>query len=192
MHPNPIYRKVLPDKNLKFVRDRSFGCLSINGTQGPMLAHIPFQLSEDGKMLEAHLVRSNPIIRDLKNQDVSAVMAVSGGDGYISPDWYEIQDQVPTWNYVAVHLRGTLKLLPQENLVGILERLSAVMEARLLPKPAWTMDKMSGGAAEKMMRQIVPVQMTIDSVEGTWKLNQNKPDTVRLKASTGLQETGFG
>ncbi len=191
MHPNPVFRKTEKAQNLAFARDRSFGVLSINADAGPLVAHVPFQLSEDGTYLEAHLVRSNPIARALKEPQ-KAVVAVSGGDGYISPDWYGAENLVPTWNYVAVHLRGSLRLLPDEALRGILERLSENMEARLLPKPIWKIDKVSDDALAKMMRQIVPIAMDVESVDGTWKLAQNKPEEARLAAADALGQTGFG
>jgi len=191
MHPNPVFRKTDRARNLAFARERSFGALSINADAGPLIAHVPFRLSEDGSYLEAHLVRSNPIARALKEPQ-KAVFAVSGGDGYISPDWYGVEDQVPTWNYVAVHLRGVLRLLPETELGGILERLSGAMEVQLAPKPIWKMDKVSPDALSKMMRQIVPIAMDIDDVDGTWKLAQNKPDAARLDASEALEQTGFG
>ena len=191
MHPNPVFRKTEKAQNLAFAHERSFGVLSVNGDDGPLVAHIPFQLSTDGTYLEAHLVRSNPIARALKEQQ-KAVVAVSGGDGYISPDWYGMDDQVPTWNYVAVHLRGILRLLPDTELRGILERLSDNMETQLLPKPVWILDKVSDEALAKMMRQIVPIAMDVESVDGTWKLAQNKPDDARIAAANALAETGFG
>ena len=61
---------------------------------------------------------------------------MSGPDSYISPDWYEVPDQVPTWNYVAVHLTGTLELRPQEELLDLLDRQSALFEARVRPETA--------------------------------------------------------
>lgn len=191
MHPNPMFRKAEAAQNLAFAHDRSFGTLSINADTGPLIAHVPYQLSADGSYLEAHLVRSNPIARALKEPQ-KAVVAVSGGDGYISPDWYGVDDQVPTWNYVAVHLRGSLRLLPDTELRGILERLSDAMEARLAPKPIWKIDKVSDAALTKMLRQIVPIAMNVESVDGTWKLAQNKPDKARLTAADAMAETGFG
>ncbi|MFK5997004.1 MAG: FMN-binding negative transcriptional regulator [Rhodobacterales bacterium] len=191
MHLNPAFRKAEKAQNLAFARDRSFGALSINGDDGPLIAHVPFQISEDGTYLEAHLVRSNPIVRALAEPQ-KAVIAVSGGDGYVSPDWYGVADQVPTWNYLAVHLRGVLRLLPDVELGGVLERLSDAMEARLAPKPIWKMDKVSADALAKMMRQIVPVAMEVEDVDGTWKLSQNKPEAARSGAAEGLEKTGFG
>ena len=122
MHPNPAFRKTTREKNIEFVRERSFGVLAVNSEHAPLISHIPFQLSADGTYLEAHLVRSNPIVRLLKSP-VEAVMAVSGGDAYISPDWYGVDNQVPTWNYVAVHVRGTVRQLDHQELRGILDRL---------------------------------------------------------------------
>ena len=191
MHPNPVFRKTAENKNIEFARARSFGTLSVNSDEGPLLSHIPFQLSEDGSALEAHLVRSNPILRLLEHP-VPAVIAVSGGDAYVSPDWYGVENQVPTWNYVAVHLRGSLERLEQEKLLGILERLSANLEQRLAPKPPWKIDKMDADAFEKLERQIVPVQMKVTDIQGTWKLSQNKPPDARTGARAGIETAPVG
>ena len=191
MHPNPIFRKTPRERNVEFARTRSFGVLAVNCDDGPLISHVPFQLAEDGSRLEMHLVRSNPIVR-LLSEPRRAVVAVSGGDSYVSPDWYEIDDQVPTWNYVAVHLRGVLELSPQEELHGVLERLSANIEQRLLPKPPWTIEKMDAEIYSRMQRQIVPVAMKIDDIEGTWKLSQNKTAEVRERAMAGIRDGGVG
>lgn len=189
MHPNSAFRGVAPEKSIDLIRDISFGMLSINADNGPLLSHIPFILSEDATSVELHLVRSNPIARALTAPQ-QAVIAVVGPDGYISPDWYGTPDQVPTWNYVAVHLRGRLELLDQSELQPILARLSAQFESRLLPKTPWTDDKMSEGVMDRMMRQIVPCRMMVDDVQSTWKLGQNKPDAARIGAAEGLQKSG--
>ena len=119
-----------------------------------------------------------------------AVISVMGPDGYVSPDWYEVPDQVPTWNYVAVHIRGTLEMLPSEDMRDMLERQSAHFEG-LLPKKPWTTDKMSEGVMEPMMRGILPARLHIEKIDSTFKLNQNKPDGVRLCAADAI-EGGVG
>lgn len=191
MHPNPAFRQ-MPDKaNRSFARERGFGILSVNGSEGPLLSHVPFLLSDDGKVAELHLVRSNPIVRAL-SEPVSAVVAVSGPDSYVSPDWYGIDDQVPTWNYVAVHLRGQLIKEPPDKLRDLLNRLSARFEADLLPKTPWLSGKMSDGVMDKMMRQIVPFRLEITSIDGTWKLGQNKTDEARSNAASQMEASGIG
>jgi transcriptional regulator len=157
----------------------------------PMLSHVPFLLSDDGAIVDLHLVRSNPIARALKSP-MTASIAISGPHGYISPDWYGVVDQVPTWNYVAVHLTGQLELRPQDELRDLLDRQSGHFENLLLPKTPWRTDKMTPEVMDKMMRQIVPIRMTLTGVDGTWKLNQNKADDVRLRAADGVQSNDLG
>ncbi len=189
MHPNPDYHTASPAENLAFAAERAFGVLTVAVDGAPLLSHVPFVLS--GDMVDLHLVRSNPIARAL-GQPLRAVIAVSGPDSYVSPDWYGIDDQVPTWNYVAVHLSGTLELRPQAELRDVLDRLSARFEDRLQPKQPWTAGKMEAQALDRMMRMIVPCRLRIEAVNGTWKLGQNKPDAVRERAAGQMRGFGIG
>jgi len=191
VHPNPAFRRESTDTHLAFVRERGFGTLCVNAAAGPLIAHVPFLLDAEGTEAELHLVRSNPIL-PLLTEPQAAVIVVSGPDGYLSPDWYGVEDQVPTWNYVAVHLRGHIEAAPVDELRPMLDRLTAEFEARLAPKPPWTSGKMSAGLMERMMRMIAPCRMRIAEVQGTWKLSQNKPDVVRLAAAEGLDAAGSG
>jgi transcriptional regulator len=191
MHPNPVYHTQTDAANITYARARAFGVLAINGPEGPLLAHVPFLLDEDGQTIWLHLVRSNPIARALAEPQPCKI-AVSGPDSYVSPDWYGAVDQVPTWNYIAVHLTGRLELLPQDRLHDLLDRESALFEQQLLPKQPWTSDKMSEGVMDRMMRAIVPCRMDVTRVDGTWKLNQNKPDEVRLRAADHIESSGLG
>lgn len=191
MHPNPVFHTQDKVDNIAFARQRAFGVLAVNGPDGPLLSHVPFLIANDGAQLELHLVRSNPIVRAAK-EPMAAKIAVSGADGYISPDWYDVPDQVPTWNYVAVHLTGVLERRPQDEMRNLLNRQSAHFEDQLLPKSPWKTEKMTPEVLDRMMRQIVPYRMSIAVVEGTWKLNQNKPDAVRLRAADHVEAYGMG
>lgn len=192
MHPNPAFRGTQRDHNLAFARERGFGMLAVSVPEAaPLISHVPFFVTSDGDSAELHLVRSNPQTRQIKTA-TPARLAVTGPDSYVSPDWYGVEDQVPTWNYVAVHLTGVLAPLEQEALPGVLDRLSAHFEANLLPKTPWTRGKMSGDVFDRFLRMIVPFRFSIEDVEGTWKLNQNKPSEVRLAAAEQLAAYGFG
>jgi transcriptional regulator len=180
MHTNPAFRGTAAADNLAFARGRGFGILMVNGPDGPHVSHIPFVLSQDGTHADLHLTRSNPIARS--TLPAPALIAVSGPDAYISPDWYDMDDQVPTWNYVAVHLRGTLVARDIDEMRAHADELSAVHEGRLHPKKPWHSDKMSEGVMPRMMRMILPFRLQITAVEGTWKLNQNKPLAARMAA----------
>lgn len=190
MHPNPAFRQEHRDRNLAFARDRGFGLLSVNGPDGPLAAHVPFLLNDDASFAELHLARSNPIAR--AGLPLPALLAVSGPDVYVSPDFYGphdlVPDQVPTWNYVAVHLRGTLERLPDDALHPHVDALSAEHEDRIVGKRPWTSAKMTEGAMPRMMRMILPFRFHVTSVEGTWKLNQNKTPEVRARAADALSQ----
>jgi transcriptional regulator len=190
MHPNPAFRQTPAERNIAFARARGFGVLSVNGPDGPLAAHVPFLLNDDASFAELHLARSNAIVR--AGLPAPALLAVSGPDAYISPDWYgpheQVPDQVPTWNYVAVHLRGVLEPLPEDALRPHVDALSAEHEGRIAGKRPWTSAKMTMGAMPRMMRMILPFRFRVLSVDGTWKLNQNKPPEVRARAAGALAE----
>jgi transcriptional regulator len=190
MHPNPAFRQTPRDRNIAFARARGFGILSVNGPDGPLAAHVPFLLNDDASFADLHLARSNAIVRG--GLPAPALLAVSGPDAYISPDWYGPQtlvpDQVPTWNYIAVHLRGVLEPLPDDALRPHVDALSAEHEGRITGKRPWTSAKMTEGAMPRMMRMILPFRFRVLSVDGTWKLNQNKPPEVRARAAAALAE----
>jgi transcriptional regulator len=189
MHPNPAFRRVDADQSLNLVRARSFGILIAQGAEGPLASHIPFLLSDDGSVVEFHLVRNSAMTRAIAD-GAPVRLIVEGPEGYISPDWYGVADQVPTWNYVAVHLVGEARLTDEDGFRDLLGRLSAHFEARLLPKRPWTSDKMTEGVMERMMRGIVPCAMRVSDLQSTWKLGQNKTEDARAGAAEGLEGQG--
>ena len=192
MHPNPIFRKTKDERSLEFARKRAFGALMVNGDPVPLVSHVPFLLGEQGDLAELHLVRSNPIARMITDAPLAAKLSIVGPDSYISPDWYGVVDQVPTWNYVSVHLTGLLERRPHEELHAMLDRLSAHFERQLAPKPQWTSAKMSNGVMDKMMRAIAPFHFHVEHIDSTWKLGQNKTDDVRRSAAAQLEQGGIG
>lgn len=186
MHPNPAFRGEEAAANLAFAAARGFGILTAGGPEGPLCAHVPFLLGTG--FVDLHLARSNALGRAVMTAGrLPALIAVSGPDAYISPDWYGLEDQVPTWNYVAVHLRGVLEPLPEETLHKMVDDLSALHEARLLPKKPWASTKMTEGVMARMLRMILPFRLQLTGVEGTWKLNQNKTPEARAGAVEGLR-----
>ena len=187
MHPNPAFRKATQDQHLALAHARGFGILTLSGDPYPMLSHVPFVIEEAGAV-DMHLVRSNPIARALGAGPAPAVLAVSGPDGYVSPDWYGDAAQVPTWNYVAAHLRGTLSLREPEALRPHLAALSARFE-QALPKTPWRMEKTPEETLAKLERMILPVRLTIAQTDGTWKLAQNKTEAQRLGAAEAVERS---
>jgi transcriptional regulator len=164
--------------SLAFAQTRGFGlACAWDGTK-PVASSLPFYLTfaDDGTPRAAfHVARHNPLIK-LADGTTSWLLAVSGADAYVSPDWYVSPDQVPTWLYQVVHLTGTVRTLSDDELAEQIETLSAKFEGRLLPKKPWVSSKMTAGRLEAMKKAIVGMVMTVDVIEGSFKLNQHKSD----------------
>ncbi len=164
--------------SLAFAQARGFGlACAWDGTK-PIASSLPFYLTsaDDGTPHAAfHVARHNPLIK-LADGTTSWLLAVSGADAYVSPDWYVSPDQVPTWLYQVVHLTGTVRILSDDELAEQIETLSAKFEDRLLPKKPWVSSKMTAGRLEAMKKAIVGMVMTVDQIEGSFKLNQHKSD----------------
>ena len=138
-----------------------------------------------GVCLDFHLARGNAMVSALA-AGVRAVAVSLGPDVYISPDWYESADQVPTWNYVSVEAEGPVMALGDDDLIALLDDLSDQEEARLAPKPNWTRAKMTPGRFEAMTRAIIGARLTVERLEGTAKLSQKKPDSDRAGVIAAL------
>jgi transcriptional regulator len=178
MYTPPMFRR---DRaaSLAFADARGFGTVCGWDGSRPIASSLPFYLSyaDDGTPQALfHVARNNPLLK-LADGKTPWLMAVSGADTYISPDWYVSPDQVPTWLYQAVHLTGTVRRLSDAELGPHLDRLSAKFESWLAPKPPWMSSKMTAGRLDAMKQAIVGLVMTVEEVEGSFKLNQHKSET---------------
>jgi transcriptional regulator len=187
MHPDPRFRWEDRDAMRDFVAEIGFGALFAATPDGPRVAHVPAIFLDDDR-IGFHVARANGIARHLDG--MTALFVVQGPDAYVSPDWYGMEDQVPTWNYLSVELEGRIGKMDRDALLDQIDRLSADHEARLAPKPAWTRDKMNAGTVDKMLSAITGYTMEIAGWRGTRKLGQNKPDAARLAAADGLEGAG--
>lgn len=180
------------ERAVALLRERGFGLFIVEAPDGPAAVHVPFLLNQCGKepfRLEFHVARANPIHERI-GTGCRALFVCQGPDAYISPDWYTVPDQVPTWTYWAVHLTGTANVMPQSEHLAHVERLSAEFERRLAPKPPWTSAKMSPRKREAMLRAIVAVRLEVEGIEAQVKVSQQKGETERRGAIEGLTERG--
>ena len=93
---------------------------------------------------------------------------------------------MPTWLYEAVHLSGPVRVVPGDHTQGHVERLSTTFESWLAPKPEWKLDKVSDRKREMLLKAIVAVEMTVESIEGSFKLNQHKSDEDHVAIASAL------
>ncbi len=169
-----------PDRaaSLAFAQARGFRLACAWDGGKPIASPLPFYLEYAGDGTPQalfHVARHNPLVK-LADGTSSWLLAVNGADAYVSPDWYVSPDQVPTWLYQAVHLAGPVRPLSDDELAVQIDTLSAKFENRLLPKTPWTSAKMTAGRLEAMKKAIVGLVMTVEEVEGSFKLNQHKSD----------------
>jgi len=165
--------------SLAFAQARGFGTVCAFDGGKPVASALPFCLTyaADGTpQLAFHVARGNPLAK-LADGTSSWLMAVTGPDAYVSADWYVSPDQVPTWLYQAVHLTGPVRVLSDSEMGPHLDMLSAKFESWLAPKPPWTSSKMAAGRLEAMKKAIVGLTMTIEDIQGSFKLNQHKSET---------------
>src|SRR5882724_7707815 len=191
MYTPPMFK---PDRaaSLAFAETRGFGLVCAWDGKRPIASPLPFYLTSaaDGTPRAAfHVARHNPLVK-LAGGTNSWLLAATGADAYVSPDWYVSPDQVPTWLYQVVHLTGTVRTLSDDELAEQIETLSAKFEDRLLPKKPWVSSKMTAGRLEAMKKAIVGMVMTVDQIEGSFKLNQHKSDADYTAISKVLASQG--
>ena len=187
MHPNSSFRWDDRETLRLFAGTVGFGIVFAATPDGPRVAHVPFVFLDESR-IGFHLARGNGMAKHLAETD--ALLVVNGPEGYISPDWYELEDQVPTWNYLAAEFEGPVTRMDREALTAQIDAISEAQERLLAPKPVWTRDKMSEGLFEKMLGAIWGFEMRVTGWRGTSKLGQNKRDEVRLKAADAVEGNG--
>jgi len=164
--------------SLAFAEARGFGTICAFDGKKPIASQLPFYLTyaDDGTpRVLFHVARGNPLVK-LADGTSFWLLAVNGADAYVSADWYVSADQVPTWLYQSVHLTGPVKTLSDDELAAQIDALSARFEAWLAPKQPWTSAKVTAARLEMLKKAIVGFAMTVEEVEGSFKLNQHKSD----------------
>jgi len=180
------------------IRAYPLGMLIIPGA-APTADLVPFALYPDeGEaglgVLRAHIARGNPASRALAAAG-ECLVVFQGPETYISPSWYASKaathKAVPTWNYAMVQVRGKARVIED---AGWLQRqvrgLTAQHEAGLAQP--WEVDDAPIDYIEKMLRAIVGIEIPIASINGKWKMNQNRSDADMASVVAGLRKEGSG
>jgi transcriptional regulator len=147
-----------------------------------------------GCVLRGHVARANPILKDFSN-GANALVVFVGIQAYISPSLYASKKVdgkvVPTWNYEAVHIHGTVRLIEDgEGLRQLMEELTHGQEKNL--KHPWAMTDAPEDYTAKLMRAIVGIEVTISKIEAKRKLSQNQPPENKASIVSGLGMTDMG
>ena len=172
MYTPDIYKNENQEEIKKFLQENSFGIL-INQTNGKLWAtHIPLELETDTEgntILEGHISKENIQSEGFKEND--QVLAVfSGPHSYISSSWYD-HENVPTWNYIAVHVYGRIKIIEGEAVIKSLKKLVDKYEQKS-QNPVRVED-----LSQQTMNQargVVAFEIEITEIQATRKMSQNR------------------
>lgn len=185
MYIPPKFRVDDPAEIHSFIRGNSFGLLlSVDGNEIHD-THTPFVLSDDGLLL-GHIAKANPQWRHW-SQGSTVKVIFTGPHGYISPRHYVSEFAVPTWNYTAVSVTGCITVLRDEDSVlSFLDRLIAENENSKAP---WVLNR-NDERYMKLLSSIIVFSISMDAVEASFKMNQNKSAADQLKVISSLEASG--
>lgn len=176
----------------EFIRHHSFATLVTQHEGVPFASHLPMFLDSNtgahGALL-GHMARNNPQWQDFVS-GTEVLIVFQGAHAYVSPAWYEPNPMsVPTWNYVSVHAYGVARILSEEELEQTLYQLTDENE-KVFEKP-WELS-LSTTMRERMLSAIVGFEITLSSIEGKFKLSQNRSEQDRRNVISGLSTTVHG
>ena len=151
-----------------------------SGPQGLGANHLPLHLSAEpapNGCLQGHVARANTLWKEA-GPDAQVLVIFNGPEHYISPSSYASKARdgrvVPTWNYVAVHAHGTLRVIDDAAWVAAqMQALTSTHEAgRAAP---WSVEDAPADYIERMRMAVVGIEIVVSRLEGKWKVSQNQP-----------------
>ena len=175
-----------------FMRTHSFATLVTQHDGVPFANHLPLMLDSGvgthGALL-GHMARNNPQWQDF-SQGAEVLVMFQGPHAYVSPAWYEPNAlMVPNWNFMAVHTYGKARILSEDELVGTLRRLVDENE-KAFPKP-WKFEP-TQTMRERMLSAIVGFEISLDRLEGKFKLSQNRSQQDQRNVIAQLSQSEYG
>ncbi len=176
------------------IQHHPLGTLITMTSDGLNANHIPFMVDASRGAfgtLRGHVARANPMWKTF-NAEVNALVVFQGPDAYISPSWYPSKKEhgkvVPTWNYAVVHAAGPLMIHDDTDWMrGFLNSITDHFEsARNTATAPWKMSDAPEDYVATMMRAVVGIEIPLLSLEGKWKVSQNRPLADREGVALGL------
>ncbi len=185
MYLRPAFNEPDIEKIIALIEANPFGVLVSHGAGGMAATHVPFLVERagDSLILSAHLGAPNPQCADLDGGQALAIFA--GPHAYISPGWYKTQPAVPTWDYVAVHVHGTLQA------VNDLDEVSAMLRALAVHDPErFDLDALPDKFRAAMIAGIRAFRLPAARIEAQWKMSQNRSPADRQGVIAALRRQG--
>ena len=172
------------------VSEHPFALLVTAAAHGIHATSTPVFFETDGgaETLVGHMARRNPHAAALEAGQ-PALAVFWGPHAYVSSRWYEEKPEVPTWNYVQAHVRGTLTPIDdRDGQVAVLRRTAQVLEAR--GEPPWTLEDATPGRVDLLVPHIRSFRIRVERIEGVTKLSQTHPASDQRRVIAGLIAEG--
>jgi len=189
--PEP-FRESDPERLHAFMAENNFVTLVSAAETGPIATHLPLLLDGNAGLqgkLVGHMARANPHWREFESGPL--VLAIfHGPHEYISPDWQISELALPTWNYAAVHVYARPTLI--EDSQRVRQLLDDLLEANESGRPTPWANDLPPEFRSKMERAIVAFELSIERIEGKFKLSQNRPEADQKSALEGLESERAG
>lgn len=175
------------DEAVQMMKSNPFALLITTHEHRPVATHIPVEIREkEGKIyVTGHIAYGNMQKKTLENNS-DALLIFQGPHAYISSSWYE-HEEVPTWDYLAVHAYGTARILAWEELKSALDSMLTHYESHRENGRLW--DTFNPESLEKQMKGIVGFEIEITSIEAAAKMSQNRNDTDYKSIVTELEKS---
>lgn len=191
MYQPPHFREERLEIQHALIRAHPLGLLISSGEDGLLANPVPFLLdaaAAPNGVLRAHLARANRQWQALAAGQ-PALVVFQGVDTYITPSWYETKKEtgkvVPTWNYAIVQVRGPVRVVEdREWLRRQITALTAEHESSR--SEPWAVTDAPDDFVEAQLKGIIGIEMTIETIEGKWKVSQNRPLADRIGVTAGL------
>ena len=194
MYEPPLHRNENLQELHALIRERVFGLLISNGTEGLVANSVPFVLDPAVSRLgtlKVHIARANSQWRDLEASP-DALVVFQGRDHYITPSWYATKREtgkvVPTWNYTMVQAKGRAKVMDDAWLSQQIGELTAALEQRRAQP--WAVGDAPADFVAMQRRAIVGIEIEILDIRGKWKTSQNRNAADRAGVVAGLEALG--
>jgi len=175
-----------PKTVLDFVKANGFSSIISVSEGQPVITHIPLYVQEESPLkLQGHIARANPHATVLGLEE-DITVTIMGAHAYVSSSWYPF-DNAGTWNYMAVHMRGKVRLLDESEYVDHLSLLTSKYEkGQEQPKlvPDFNPEYVS-----RMVKGIVAFEIEVTEIECKFKLSQNKTGDVAKDVQNQLAKS---
>lgn len=186
MHLPKLYREEDRARILEFLKANSFPVLVSHDGEQLLASHLPVNVLEnpDGSLtILGHMSRTNPQWKSFGNQEV--LLIFQGAHTYISPRWYN-HVNVPTWNYMNIHVYGKVHMLEGQELYNLLSGLVKQHET----DTGYSLEGLPADMVEKEMRGVAGFVLTVTRLDAGFKLSQNRDDESYASIIRHLKERG--